>query len=283
MWAIALHGGATEIEPEEEEAYRSGCLRALEAGRGILEGGGSAVEAVVAAVRVLEDDPTFNAGHGSARNADGVVEMCSGVMDGRDLGVGAVSIIRDVRHPVDVALALLDEPETLLAAEGAIRFASERGLAGPSAAPPRVAQESGRSHDTVGCVARDAKGHLAAATSTGGLEGSRAGRVGDTPQPGSGFYADDRMGALVLSGDGEMISRAMAASRVLHALPASGPEAALRRALDEVAALEGEVGGVLLTPEGGIASDHNSREFCVASQAEGDAEPTVTLRKAGDR
>jgi beta-aspartyl-peptidase (threonine type) len=276
-WVIALHGGATEIEPEEEEAYRNGCLRALEAGRAVLERGGPAVEAVVAAVRVLEDNPTFNAGTGSARREDGRIEMCSGVMDGESLEVGGVSIIEGVRHPVEVAHALLREPEILLAGEGAIRFARERGLANPSR-PKLVAQGGGRDHDTVGCVARDTNGHLAAATSTGGLDGARVGRVGDSPQPGSGYYAEDAMGAVVLSGDGEMISRAMAAARILHDLPSTGPDQAISRALGKVAALGGEAGAVLLAPDGRIATDHNSREFSVASQREGE-EPTVTLRK----
>ena len=106
MWALALHGGATEVEPNEEAAYRSGCLAALAAGRAVLVAGGTAVDAVVAAVRVLEDDPTFNAGTGSARRADGRVEMCSGVMDGRTLEVGGVSIIEGVRNPILVAQAL---------------------------------------------------------------------------------------------------------------------------------------------------------------------------------
>ena len=281
MWALALHGGATEVEPDEEAAYRDGCLAALTAGRAVLEAGGTAVDAVVAAVRVLEDDPTFNAGTGSARRADGRVEMCSGVMDGRTLEVGGVSIIEGVRNPILVAQALLREPEILVAGEGAIRFAQERGLVG-GPRPRLVAQGGGRDHDTVGCVARDSEGRLAAATSTGGLDGARVGRVGDSPQPGSGYYAEDAMGAVVLSGDGEMISRVMAASRILHDLSGQGPDQAIRQALDRISALEGEAGVVLLAPDGHIAWDHTSREFCVASQREGDAEPTVRLRKDKD-
>lgn len=283
-WTIALHGGATEVEPEEEEAYRAGCLRALEAGRTILEGGGCAVDAVVAAIRVLEDDPTFNAGAGSARRADGSIEMDAALMDGRTLGLGAVTVIRDVRHPIAVALALVEEETCMLAGEGAQAFARERDLGHRSVPPLRVAPERERvhSHDTVGCVARDRSGRLAAGTSTGGLDGARVGRVGDSPLPGCGFYADDAMGAVVLSGHGEPIARAMAAARILHDLPARAPGEAIRGALDRVAALGGEAGAVLVTPDGRIAQDHTSREFCVASQAEGETQPTVTMRKGED-
>ena len=111
MWAIILHGGAKEIEPQEVSAHKEGCHRALMAGRSILEGGGSAVDAVEAAIRELESDPTFNAGYGSALNADGQVEMCSAIMEGSEFNVGGVSIIRGVRHPISVARSMLhDEP-----------------------------------------------------------------------------------------------------------------------------------------------------------------------------
>jgi beta-aspartyl-peptidase (threonine type) len=282
-WTIALHGGATDIEPHEEEDYRAGCLRALEAGRVVLEGGGCAVEAVVAAIGVLEDDPTFNAGTGSAHREDGSVEMDAALMDGRSLEVGAITVIQHVRNPIGVALALMGEETCLLAGAGAESFARERGLGKRSVPPLRLAGERKRvhKHDTVGCVARDQSGRLAAGTSTGGLDGALAGRVGDSPLPGCGFYADDEMGAVVLSGDGEAILRAMAAARILHDLPSVGPDGAIGRALRKIAALGGEAGAVLISPDGRIARDHNSREFCVASQREGE-EPMVTIRKTRD-
>lgn len=280
-WTIALHGGATEVEPDEEEAYRSGCLRALEAGRTILEGGGCAVDAVAAAIRVLEDDPTFNAGTGSAKRKDGSIEMDAALMDGRTLGLGSVTVIKDVRNPIAVALALMEEETCMLAGGGAQAFARERGLDNQSVPPLRVMPERERvhNHDTVGCVALDQSGRLAAGTSTGGLSGARVGRVGDSPIPGCGFYADDEMGAVVLSGDGELIARVMAAARILHDLPSRSPGEAIRRVLDRVGALKGEAGALLITPDGRITHDHNSREFCVASQGDGEAEPTVTIRK----
>ncbi len=130
---------------------------------------------------------------------------------------------------------------------------------------------------------RDRSGGLAAGTSTGGLGGALAGRVGDSPPPGCGFYADDEMGAVVLSGDGEMIARVIAASRILHDLRSRPPGEAIRGTLDRVAALAGEAGAVLVMPDGRIVHGHNSREFCVASQRDGEPESTVTLRGTMER
>jgi beta-aspartyl-peptidase (threonine type) len=128
MWAIILHGGAKEIEPDEAEAHRQGCLHALEAGRSVLQASGSAIEAVEAAIRELESDPTFNAGYGSALNADGEVEMCSAIMEGENFNVGAVSVIQGVRHPISVASAMLNEAPILLSGPGARRFAASKNL-----------------------------------------------------------------------------------------------------------------------------------------------------------
>ncbi|MDB5615301.1 MAG: hypothetical protein JWQ22_2954, partial [Devosia sp.] len=254
MWAIILHGGAKEIEAEEADAHREGCLKALASGRSILQANGSAVDAVEAAVRVLENDPTFNAGYGSALNADGEVEMCSALMEGTACNVGGVSIIQGVRHPISVARAMLHEKEILLSGPGARRFAAERGLElcdPKDLIPPEEqrAKKSG-SHDTVGCIALDISGRLVVGTSTGGLEGSPVGRVGDSPQPGCGYYADDKVGAVAFSGDGEHIARKMLAARVLHRLSTDDPETALEIALNHVLEIGGEAGGIVLTPGG---------------------------------
>ena len=123
-WALIVHGGAKEIAPEQEEANRHGCLEALAAGQAILEQGGSAVDAVEAAIRILESDPTFNAGYGSDLNADGEVEMDAALMDGSSLALGAVAAIQGVRHPISVARRMLSETPTLLVGEGARRFAA---------------------------------------------------------------------------------------------------------------------------------------------------------------
>ena len=277
MWAIILHGGAKEIEPEEAEAHRRGCLTALIAGRSVLQANGSAVAAVEAAVRELEDDPTFNAGYGSALNADGEVEMCSAMMEGENFNVGAVSIIQGVRHPISVALAMLNEEPILLAGPGARRFAAEKRLelCGKDELIPPEEKKSRKtgSHDTVGCIALDMSGRLAVGTSTGGLDGSPAGRVGDSPQPGCGYYVDNRIGAVALSGDGEHIARKMLAARIMHRLADQGPDAALEDALQQVAAIGGEAGGIVLTSDGTFGWRHNSRNFAVALQAAADEQP----------
>lgn len=147
MWALILHGGAKEIAPEEEDDNRRGCLAALQAGRAILENGGNAVDAVEESIRVLEDDPTFNAGFGSELNADGEVEMCSAIMDGKTLDVGGVAVVKGVRHPISVAKAMLLQGPILIAAEGARRFAAQNGaeLCPPEAMiAPAVAKDRKR-------------------------------------------------------------------------------------------------------------------------------------------
>lgn len=188
-WSLILHGGAMEVPPGMEAANRRGCLAALEAGTGVLRGGGSALDAIEAAVRVLEDDPSFNAGYGSVLNADGEVEMDAAFMDGATLDVGAVAAIRGVRQPASVARLMLGEPPILLVGDGARRFATDGGaeLCDPAA---MIAPQAGKSasklgHDTVGVVGRDEAGSIAACTSTGGLPGCLPGRIGDSPCPGA--------------------------------------------------------------------------------------------------
>ncbi|WP_221088236.1 isoaspartyl peptidase/L-asparaginase family protein [Deinococcus aquaedulcis] len=281
-WAIIVHGGATEVPPEKQAASRAGVLAALNAGHQILQAGGRAVDAVEAAIRVLEDDPTFNAGYGSALNADGKVEMDAALMDGQTLEVGAVAGLPGVRHPVSVARALLRESEILLIGPGAHRFATERGaeLCDPDdmiAPEQRAAFES---HDTVGCVALDGQGHLVAGVSTGGLSGQRVGRVGDSPQPGCGFYADDAVGAVALTGEGESIARMMVAARFMHRLPQQAPEGALREVLEAMRTrVGGTAGGIALTPGGQVGWWHNSPHMPVAYHHEGLNRPHVYLQK----
>lgn len=286
MWAIILHGGAKEIEPEDAEANRSGCLRALAAGRTVLEGGGSAVDAAEAALRVLEDDPTFNCGHGSVLNAAGEVEMCAAVMEGQSFNIGAVGIAQGVRHPVSVARAMLDKETILIAGPGARDFAAEKGLELCDPAALKVTEGERRkaeAHDTVGCVALDRNGLLVAATSTGGLEGTPVGRMGDSAMPGCGYYADNGIGAVAFSGDGEHIARKMLAARVMHALGQMEPDAALDLAVRQVAGIGGEAGGIVLTPDGRVGWMHNSREFAVAYASSERPEPQVFLSKAEER
>jgi L-asparaginase / beta-aspartyl-peptidase len=284
-WAIIVHGGAKEIVPEREEANRRGCLAALAAGQELLEQGGSAVDTVEAAIRVLESDPTFNAGYGSDRNADGEVEMDAALMDGSNLAIGAVAAIQGVRHPISVARRMLDEPPTLLVGEGARRFAVAQGikLCEPGELiPPRPdgSTQGPHEHDTVGCVALDSSGRIAAGTSTGGLDGTHPGRVGDSPLPGCGFYADDQVGGVAFSGDGECITRVLLAARIMQALERDqSPQAAIEASLVHLEQVGGEAGGIVLDRLGRVGWAHNSSHFAVAWVTDAMAAPLVRLRQ----
>lgn len=284
-WALIVHGGAKEIEPGDEQANRDGLRQAAEAGRRVLSDGGSAVDAVEASIRVLESLPVFNAGTGSALNAAGGIEMCAGLMDGSDRSVGAVTVIRDVRHPISVARRLLPEKEILLAGEGALLFAREQELELASEEDLKSdAAPAQQEHDTVGAVALDSHGHVAAGTSTGGLSGSRVGRVGDSPQPGSGLYADDAVGGTSLSGDGETIARVALASQIMNRLKAGERvEPALATVLAELPRVGGDEsdgGAIAITAEGLVGWAHNSPHFAVASIQDGMNEPGVWLAKS---
>jgi beta-aspartyl-peptidase (threonine type) len=270
-WALILHGGAKEIQPQQEEANRRGCLAALAAGQQILEAGGRALDAAEAVLRVLEDYPTFNAGFGSVPNADGQVEMDAALMEGNTLAVGAVAGIQGVRHPVSVARALLKETPTLLIGAGARRFAEATGaeLCDPAAllAPEQANEAQNAGHDTVGCAVLDQFGDLVAGTSTGGLSQSFPGRVGDSPLPGCGLYADNTLGAVALSGHGEAISRLMLAGRIMHELERNDVQTAVSAALKHLSRLntdKADAGAVALDAHGNVGWDHHSPHFAVA-------------------
>lgn len=247
----------------------------------ILERGGSALEAVKTAVCLLEDNPIFNAGRGSVANADGEVEMDAGVMDGATLDVGAVACVRFLYNPVEAAHAMLREPPVLLVGAGAEAFARSRGIAEAGEAI-RPAALAGSDHDTVGCVARDRAGHVAAATSTGGLEATLAGRVGDAPLPGCGFYAEDGIGAVSLSGDGEAIARTLLAARVMRALETAEASAAAAAIFAPMTRLGAEAGVILLDREGRIGIAHNSPHFAAAYAREGMAPVSAIAWRDGD-
>jgi beta-aspartyl-peptidase (threonine type) len=270
-WALIVHGGAKEMQAGEEPANREGVLEAVAAGRQVLEAGGGAVDAVEAAIRAMEDRPVFNAGRGSAPNEAGQVEMCAGLMDGRNLATGAVGAIRHVRNPISVARQLLPEKEVILVGDGALLFARSRGFA--TASDEELLAEDDKEtlaecHDTVGAVARDQGGNLAAGTSTGGLTGARVGRIGDSPLPGSGLYADNHVGAVSLSGDGESIARLALASRIMASLEEGAEiEPALAAALAKlpgVGGAAGDGGAIAIAKDGRVGWAHNSPHFAVA-------------------
>ncbi|MDF1562343.1 MAG: isoaspartyl peptidase/L-asparaginase [Deltaproteobacteria bacterium] len=284
--AILVHGGAGQIlDTDRAAACAEGCLKAARAGHRILLEGGRALDAAQAAVVVLEDDPQFNAGTGAALTAEGRLELDAMVMNGEDLAVGGVIGLTSFKNPVLVARAALESgPHALYAAEGAARFAREQGfhrLPEAEMVPTGVLKrwhgerEAGwpRIPGTVGAVAIDLEGHVAAATSTGGISGKLPGRVGDTPLPGSGAYADDRSGAAAATGAGESILRVLMAQRALMALEhlererRTGDEAgdhatrAAQAAVDELARIGGEGGIILVDRHGHLGFAYNTRRM----------------------
>jgi beta-aspartyl-peptidase (threonine type) len=280
-WALILHGGAKTIPPGKAERNRRGLLQAAAAGGAVLAGGGAAIDAVGAAIRVLEDDATFNAGFGSVLNADGDVEMDAAIMDGSTLNVGGVGAVRGVRNPISLARKLLYERPTLLVADGARRFAGMHGieLCRPEdmICPEQAASEA---RDTVGCVALDGQGNVAAGTSTGGLSGKIPGRIGDSPIPGCGLYADNVLGGVSLSGDGESISRTLLAARAMRGLEIGDARAAAAGAIEGLARVGGEAGCIVLDRRGGFGCAHNSEHFAVGLSAKWLSEPLAFLHQA---
>ena len=234
-WRIMVHGGCGAmrpggLNPEQDEAARTGLNAALGAGEAILARGGSALDAVEAAARVLEDDPVFNAGRGSALNYDGAIDLDAAIMDGASRDAGAVAGLRSIRCPISLARAVMEKSShVLLSFEGAEAFARLHGFEtvdnGWFETEERRAQleivlaaggefDADVKYGTIGAVAVDQAGHVAAATSTGGLTAKRWGRIGDSPLIGAGTYADDRSAAVSATGSGEFFMRAVAAHQV---------------------------------------------------------------------
>lgn len=283
MWAIIVHGGAKTIEDAEASANRSGCEAALQAGVSILERGGSSIDAAEAAVRALEDNPTFNAGNGSTKNSDGSVETCAAIMEGEGFNIGAIAAAKGIANPISAARALLFEKSVLLAGTGVTAFAHRVGI---PIAPEhdetrqRSWPSSGETHhDTVGCIALDSAGLITAAVSTGGLEGTPPGRVGDSPLPGCGFYCDNAIGGVVLSGDGEEIARMMLAARIMQKLEGGTARSAVEAALMQMQSVGGEAGAIVLTPDGHCEWAHNSDHFAVAYATSSSPEPKIFLNQ----
>lgn len=280
-WAIIVHGGAKTIPVGLEQVHRDGCLSALRAGETILRAGGSALSAAEAVVRALEDDPTFNAGVGSVLNAQGQVECDAAIMDGKTLAVGGVAAVRTLRHPISVAAAMLLELPVLLVGDGAEAFARARGAEICDPAELIVERRDDPGCDTVGCVALDLHGDIAAATSTGGLTGCHSGRVGDSPLPGCGLYADNAVGGVSLSGDGESLIRTTLAARLMRNLETQPPDAAVAGALSQLARVGGHAGLIVIDSKGRIGWGHNSTQFAVA-HASADQPAMAFVNRAED-
>lgn len=208
--AIVVHGGAGGWNKSEQhrEIALQACIEAAEKGRAILLQGGSALDAVEAAVNILEDSPVLDAGRGSYPNTKGEVEMDALIMDGRDLSMGAIAAIQRVRHPISLARKVMrDSGHNFLVGRGADAFADEIGFPRCDVAELLIEEEPEAIGDTVGAVALDRNGNLAAATSTGGTANERPGRVGDSPLVGSGAYADNWTAAVSATGYGEALMR----------------------------------------------------------------------------
>ena len=272
-WSLAIHGGAggmtrANLSAEADAAARAALSAALDAGAAVLSAGGSALDAVEAAVGSLEDAPEFNAGRGAVFTADGTIELDAAVMDGTDRRAGAVARVTRSRHPVSLARAVMDRtPHVMLAGVGADAFALTTGLEQVAPkwfrTPERARQfaEAGTTFDramkygTVGAVARDQAGHVAAATSTGGVTGKRWGRIGDSPLIGAGTYADDRAAAVSATGSGEDFIRLGVAHELCARIRLLGESVgdAARTVIAEVGAIGG-AGGVIAMAPGGDAT-----------------------------
>jgi beta-aspartyl-peptidase (threonine type) len=282
--AILVHGGAgprSEADGDDEQS-RAGALAAARAGHQVLRSGGSALDAVETACRALEDDPVFNAGHGAVLNEDGVAELDASIMDGATLKAGAVAVVTTLANPITAARRVMElTRHVLLVGAGAEAFAHEAGLPRidnaaliTPRARARFEAERLATHGTVGVVAVDQHGHVAAGTSTGGTSSKKRGRVGDSPLIGCGTYADDRWGAVSCTGVGEYIIRVTLARRVLDFLERGvSAQAAAEAGLAEVVRLGGDAGLIVVTPTGELAwatsSERMSRAWVDGAGAEG--------------
>jgi beta-aspartyl-peptidase (threonine type) len=281
-WSIAIHGGAGTMAPEsmseEQQAeYKAALAAALEAGAAVLAAGGGALDAVEAAVVVLEDDPKFNAGRGAVFTYNGTNELDASIMDGRDRSAGAVTGVTHVKNPVRLARTVMEKsPHVFLSREGAEEFARGQDIeiVDPDwfATPERWRQlqelkakslgwfDVDLKYGTVGAVAVDQDGHVAAATSTGGLTGKRWGRIGDSPVIGAGNYADDRACAVSATGAGEFFIRAGVAQEICTRMRLLGEsaQAAADAVIAEVGALGGDGGVIVAAPDGSTAFSFNT-------------------------
>jgi len=281
--AILVHGGSGTIAEERAPHAEQGCREAAQVGWQILQQGGTALDAVEAAVRTLEDNPVFNAGTGSCLDRDGNIEMDAGIMEGHTLNMGSVAGIKRLKHPITAARHVLESPHVMLIGQGAQQFALEQGMTLCTdkelltERQQRAWQErrgddltfsthdTPKKHGTVGAVAFDGFGILAAATSTGGIVNKYPGRVGDSPLVGCGFYADE-YAAISCTGYGEDFTRLLIARRAAEFVE-HGEEA--QQAADAAIAFlrkraGGEGGLIIIDRQGTIGMAKNSRNMAYA-------------------
>lgn len=313
-WAIVVHGGAGVIErssmkPSTEAAYRASLTEAEQAGAKVLDSGGSALDAIEATIRILEDDPLFNAGRGAVFTAEGKIELDAAIMDGSNLKAGSVAGITRTRHPISLARAVMDKsPHVFLIGPGADAFAAQSGLEQvdpsfffterrwqslvkqlkkegrpipprPAGAPPEptepiaeIEPPDAHKFGTVGVVALDRAGNIAAGTSTGGTQAKQWGRVGDSPIIGAGTYASNQSCAVSATGTGEYFIRLGVAREVCNLVYFK--RLPLQKAVDQVIhqeldALHGDGGVIAITPDGQMAWSFNTPGMFRARQREG--------------
>ncbi|HEX4152921.1 MAG TPA: isoaspartyl peptidase/L-asparaginase [Steroidobacteraceae bacterium] len=296
MFGLAIHGGAgtlprDQMSLEREAQYRAGLAAALAAGFAVLESGGSSLDAVTRAVVALEDNELFNAGRGAVFTLDGRNELDASIMNGSTRAAGAVCGLTRIKNPIELARAVMEHSEfVFLSGAGAEQFAASRGFefvdkeyfhtaarwaqlerirGGDAGVSPMTISHVG----TVGAVALDAAGHLAAATSTGGMTGKRFGRIGDSPIIGAGTYADDRSCAVSSTGHGEIYIRAVVAHDIGARMRFGGRS--LARAVHEVVmeelpALGGEGGVIAIDREGRVKMEFNTEGMFRASRVSGE-------------
>ncbi len=299
-FAIAIHGGAgpilkSSMTSEQEALYRTRLAEAVEIGYAILETGGSSLDAVEAVVQRLEDDSLFNAGKGAVLNSEGKVELDASIMDGSTLKAGAVAALRHVKNPIRLARAVMEKSEhVFLIGEGAEKFAQEHGLelvdesyffteARWQSLQKAKAKDlwEKEQHGTVGAVALDQYGNLAAATSTGGLTNKKFGRVGDSPIIGAGTYADNATCAVSATGHGEYFIRAVVAHDIASLMRYKGfslQDAAAEVVLKKLTALGGTGGVIALDRYGNIAMPFNTAGMYRAFKVQG-GKPFVAIYK----
>ncbi len=281
-WSIAIHGGAGTMSreamtPEKEVEYRAALDRGLAAGVAVLESGGSALDAVQAVVVMMEDDPHFNAGRGAVFTWDGTNSLDAAIMDGKNRKAGAVSGLSRTKNPILLARAVMDQgPHVFLSGEGAEQFARLHGIAEVDPAyfytqerwdqlqklkaEKLSAYDVDHKYGTVGAVAVDSQGHVAAATSTGGMTGKRWGRIGDASVIGAGTYADDRACAVSATGTGEYFIREGVAHEICARIRFTGesPQIAADTVMLEVGEMGGDGGVIVIAPDGQSAFSFNT-------------------------
>lgn len=296
--AVMVHGGAYAIPDELASKLQAGVQRAARGSHQLLMRGATAMDVVEAAVRMLEDDPLFDAGTGSVLNSAGEIEMDAMVMDGRSLQAGSVACVQNLQHPVTLARMVMEKSEyTMIVGKGANKFAEDNGM--EEVPPEELLTEAALrelnhmkrfrhsiselylqgehifkdlvGHDTVGAVALDSRGNVACATSTGGISAKHPGRVGDSPLVGCGGYADNRGGAVSATGHGEALTRACLSSNVNNLIKlGKSPKEAAKLALGEMQKRTGGAGGCIVVSNTGEMAQHFTTRRMVWASAKED-------------